>query len=151
MVLSAKQEIEPFVERACLRKTRTPGDLYRFGYKIAGTDMVVAAIEIPARLLEETISSSMTLSCRLTPDGEVIPEPSFEQDRTSSTGISPLPLDQLIRATLAPQNLHMEEATIANLTTMLQRLEESVSIAKDALARCTRRANEHDIQESSSR
>ncbi|WP_223975737.1 hypothetical protein [Bradyrhizobium sp. RD5-C2] len=135
MDLSTRQEIEPFFECACLPKTRAADHLYRFGYRIVGTDTVVAAIEIPARLLEEAVSSNLTLSCRLTPDGDVIPEASFENSGASSTGVCPLPLDQLIRATLAPQNIHMEEATTANLKTMLQRLEQSANVVRDALAR----------------
>ncbi|MES5483343.1 hypothetical protein QMZ05_11360 [Bradyrhizobium sp. INPA03-11B] len=153
LAASARQAIEPFVERVCLLETSTSGSSYRFGYRIVGTDIVVAAIEIPAKLLEEAISSSLTLWCRLTPDGDVIPEASFEQDNVSSTGMraSRLSLDQLIRVTLAPQNLRMEEATIENLTSMLLILERSASIARDALARCTQRANEHNIQERASK
>ncbi|MET4418850.1 hypothetical protein [Bradyrhizobium sp. RT3a] len=111
-------------------------DLYRLGYRVSETGTVVAAIEIPAWLLEEAISSNLTSSCRLTPDGSLISESSFEYGKAcAGIGISPMPLDQLIRATLAPQNLHMEEATAANLRTMLQRLEESTSVVREALAR----------------
>jgi hypothetical protein len=131
---SAQQAIEPFVERACLRRTSTSDDLYRFGYRIVGTDTVVAAMEIPARLVEEEISSNLVLSCRLTPDGDVIPEPSLEHNRAPLAGASPVALDQLVRATLTPQALYMEEATIANLTTLLRKLEESASVVRDALA-----------------
>lgn len=145
LALTAPQAIEPFVECGRLQKARTP-DLYRFGYRIVGTDIVVAAIEIPARLLGEAISSNMRLSCRLTPDGDVVPESSFEPSGASSTGASPLPLDQLVRATLTPQNLHLEEATIANLTTMLRRLEESADIVRDALDRCAETAKEHHVE-----
>ncbi|MCC8951404.1 hypothetical protein H8A97_41805 [Bradyrhizobium sp. Arg62] len=146
LALSARQEIEPFVERACLAGTPAADHLYRLGYKVVGADIVVAAMVIPARLVEEEISSNLALSCRLTPDGDVIPESSFEHSRASSSGVSPLLLDQLVRATLSPQNLHMEEATLANLTTMLRKLEESASIVRDALAPCTERAKEHVIQ-----
>jgi len=138
---SSQQTIEPFVERVCLHQTRPFDNLYRFGYRVVGTDTIVAAIEIPARLLEE-VSSNLRLSCRLSPDGNVMPESSFHNDRASSTGTwtGPLPLDQLIRSTLAPQNLHMEEATIADLTTLLQRLEDSANLVRDALAQCTEKA-----------
>jgi len=135
---SSQQTIEPFVERVCLHQTRPFDNLYRFGYRVVGTDTIVAAIEIPARLLEE-VSSNLRLSCRLSPDGNVMPESSFHSDnRASSTGTrtGPLPLDQLMRATLAPQNLRMEEATIADLTTLLQRLEDSANLVKEALAHC---------------
>lgn len=146
MALCARQAIEPFIERACLPSTRAADHLYRFGYRIVGTNTVVATIEIPAKLLEEAMSSNLTLSCRLTVDGEVIPEFSFEHSRVSSTGASPLPIDQLIRATLTPQNLHMEEVTIANLTTMLRRLEESANIVRDALVNCTEGMKEPIIE-----
>ncbi|MCC8940234.1 hypothetical protein H8A99_28170 [Bradyrhizobium sp. Arg68] len=139
LALPARQVIEPFVERACLPNPSTSDNLYRFGYRIVGTETVVAAIEIPAGLLEEAVSSSLMLTCRLTPDGDVIPELSFEHGRaspTSPTGIwvESSPLDQLIRATLTPQNLHLEEATTANLSTLLQRLEDSASLVRDELA-----------------
>lgn len=139
--LSAPQAIEPFVE--CASQRGQADHLYRLGYRLVGADNVVAAIEIPARLLEEAISSNLALSCRLTPDGDLIPEFSFERGRSSSTRASPLPLDQLVRATLTSQNLHMEEAKIASLTTMLQRLEASVDVVRGALAE---RAKHHGIE-----
>lgn len=139
MALSVRQAVEPFVERVGLLKTRTSDDLYRLGYKVVGIDTVVAAIEIPANLLEGAISSSLTLSCRLTPDGCVILESSFELGRASTTGTRAdlLQLDQLVQAALTPKNLHLEEATTANLTTLLQRLETSANVVRDALARGT--------------
>ncbi|APO50215.1 hypothetical protein ACVIW2_004508 [Bradyrhizobium huanghuaihaiense] len=146
MALAARQAVEPFAERVCLGNAGTADDLYRFGYRISETGAIVAAIEIPAELLEEAISSNMALSCRLTPDGDLIPEFSFERGRTSSNGALILPIDQLIRATLTPQNLHMDEATIVSLTTMLQRLEASVNVVRDALARCTDRAKDQSFE-----
>ena len=111
-------------------------DLYRFGYRVSETGTVVAAIEIPARLLEEAISSNLTSSCRLTPDGNLISGSSFEYGKASAERrISQVPLDQLIRTTLAPHNLHMEEATIADLRIMHERLEESISVVRETLAR----------------
>lgn len=147
MGLSPLQAIEPFVELVGLQQIRPFDDLYRFGYRAVGTDTIVAAVEIPARLLEEEISSNLRLSCRLSPDGNVTPELSIQNDRASSTGTwaGPQPLDQLIRSTLAPQNLRMEEATIADLTTLLRRLEDSVSVVRDALARCTEKAKRQSI------
>ncbi len=143
MGLSPRQAIEPFVERVGLQQTRPFGDLYRFGYRAVGTDTIVAAIEIPARLLEEEISSNLRLSCRLSPDGNVTPESSIQNDGGSSTRTwaGSQPLDQLIRSTLAPQNLRMEEATIADLTILLQRLEDSASLVRDALAHCTEKSD----------
>jgi hypothetical protein len=143
LALSAQQAIEPFVERACLPGTAVTDHLYRFGYRIVRTDIVLAAIEVPARVVEEAISCGLTLSCRLTPDGDVVPECSFENDWPNPKGASPLPLNQLVRATLAPQNLHIEEATIANLTTMLQRLEEAANDVREALARRPDGTKEH--------
>ena len=136
MALSTLRAIEPFAERVCLGNARTVDDLYRLGYRDSETGIVVAAIEIPVGLLEEAISSNLTSSCRLTPDGNLISESSFECGKASAgVLISPMPLDQLVRATLTPQNLHMEEATIANLRTMLQKLQESTSVVREALAR----------------
>lgn len=137
MALSVRQVVEPFVERVGLLKTRASDDLYRLGYRVVGIDTVVAAIEIPANLLEDAISSSLTLSCRLTPDGCVIPESSFELGQASTGGTRGdlLQLDQLIQATLTPENLRLEEATTANLTTLLQRLEMSANVVRDVLAR----------------
>ncbi|WP_186467824.1 hypothetical protein [Bradyrhizobium stylosanthis] len=136
MALAARQAMEPFAERVCRGNARTADDLYRFGYRVGETGTVVAAIEVPARLLEEAISSNLTSSCRLTPDGNLISESSFEYGNASAAmSIAPMPLDQLIRATLAPQNLHMEEATVSNLRTMLQRLEEATSVVRETLAR----------------
>lgn len=136
MALSARRATEPFAERVCLGNARTADDLYRFGYRDTEAGTVVAAIEIPAGLLEEAISSNLTSSCRLTPDGNLISELSFEYGNASAgLWISPMPLDQLIRATLTPRNLLMEEATIADLRIMLQRLEESTSVVRDTLAR----------------
>jgi hypothetical protein len=143
LALSAQQAIEPFVERAGSPGTSLADYHYRFGYKIVGTGIVVAAIEVPSKVVEDAISSGLTLSCRLTPDGDVVPECSSENGWPNTKTMSPLPLNVLVRATLAPQNLHIEEATIANLTTMLRRLEEAASDVRETLALCTNSAEEH--------
>jgi len=51
--------------------------------------------------------------------------------------LSLLQLDQLIQAALTPEKLHLEEATTANLMTLLQRLEASANVVREVLARGT--------------
>ncbi|MET4177884.1 hypothetical protein ABIB99_009023 [Bradyrhizobium sp. LA6.1] len=146
---SAQQVIEPFIERVGLCQVHPFDSFYRFGYRAVGAETVVASVEIPARLVEEMIPCGSRLSVKLTPDGQVISELSFQNHAGSSIEkcSGPLPLDQLIRAALAPQNLHMEEATTEDLTNLLQRLEDSANLVRAALTRCTEDAKQHSAED----
>jgi hypothetical protein len=133
--LAYQQVIEPFIERPGVHQTSQADGSYRFGYRAVGTNDVVSSVEIPIRLVEEMILRSSSLSVVLTPDGQVISELSFQHYATSSMEkwSLPLPLDQLISATLAPKNLGMEEATTKELTALLQRLENSTMLVRAVL------------------
>jgi hypothetical protein len=145
---SAQQVIEPFIERLGLDQSRPTYGSYRFGYRAVGTENVVASVEIPTRQVEEMILCGSRLSVRLTPDGHVIPELSFQNHAAPSIEkwSSALPLDQVICAALAPQNLYMEEATAEELTTLLQRLEDSNHV-RAVLTRCTEAAKQHSTED----
>jgi hypothetical protein len=147
--LLGRQEIEPFVERDSLRPIYASDSPYRFGYRVVGTDTVVAAIEIPASLVFKEISSRLRLSCRLTPDGNVAPEVSFQGDFSCSTAASasPRPIDQLVISALAPEDLRMEEATIADLVVLLQRLKDSADLVRSALTRRIEKANSQSCED----
>ncbi|HVR59562.1 MAG TPA: hypothetical protein VMT72_22345 [Pseudolabrys sp.] len=149
MGASAQQVIEPFIERLGLHQARRSDGAYRFGYRAVGTENVVASVEIPTTLVEEMILCGSRLSVRLTPDGQVIPELSFQNHAASSIEkwSGPLPLDRLISAALAPQNLHMEEATTEELATLLKRLEDSASLVKAMLTLCTEDAKQHSTED----
>jgi hypothetical protein len=133
----AKQEIEPFIERLGLHQTSQAAGSYRFGYRAVATNDIISSVEIPTSFVEDMILRGSSLSVGLTPDGQVISELSFEHHAASSIEkwSLPLPLDQLICAALSPRNLGMEEATIEELTTLLQRLENSTMLVKAVLTR----------------
>jgi hypothetical protein len=144
----AQQGIEPFTEHLSLHQGRQSDGSYRFKYRAVGTENVVASVEIPTRLVEEMILCGSRLSVRLTPDGQVISELSFQNHAASSIEkwAGPLPLDQLICAALAPQNLCMEEATTEELTILLQRLEDSAKLVRAVLTRCTEDTKQHNTE-----
>jgi hypothetical protein len=135
---ASTQVLEPFIECPGLHSARQPDGSYLFGYRAVETQNVIASVEIPIRLVEDVILRGSKLSVRLTSDGQVVSELSFRNHAASSIEkwSGPLPLDQLICVALAPNNLRMEESTTEELTTLVQRLEDSAKLARAALARC---------------
>ena len=119
-------QLEPFAEVA--------GDTYRFGYRAIGVSDYVSAIEVPIQIVEQTVLTRASLAVGIGPDGTVISH--FPWPHTADTIPDPATeaLDVLVRRAVNSENLRMEEATVSDLNTLLQRLECSISLVKDAIS-----------------
>lgn len=119
-------QLEPFAEVA--------GNTYRFGYRAIGVSDYVSAIEVPIQIVEQTVLTRASLAVVIGLDGTVISH--FLWPHTADTIPDPPTeaLDVLIRRAVNSENLRMEEATVSDLNTLLQRLECSISLVKDAIS-----------------
>jgi hypothetical protein len=131
------QLAEPFIDALGPARDVVGATAYRLGYRIHGTGDLIAAIEIPAEIVEQAVTSKLFVSVRMSPDGELEPAP---EDSTSTVfaarlGAAQIPIDVLVAQVVAPENLRLEEAGAEELKTLLTRLERSIAHVKDALAR----------------
>lgn len=120
-------QLEPFAEVA--------GDTYRFGYRTVGVNDYVSAVEVPIQIVEQTVLMRASLTVRIGPDGTVFSHmlSSHATDATSDPLAHVDPLDVLVRRVVDTENLRMEEASVSDLNTLLQRLERSIGLVKDAI------------------
>ncbi len=120
-------QLLPFAEVA--------GDTYRFGYRAIGVSDYVSAVEMPVPLVEQTVLARASSTVAISPDGTVIAHLLW----SPTSGTIPDPstyleaLDVLVRRAVTSENLRMEEATVSDLNTLLQRLERSLNLVKDAI------------------
>ncbi len=121
-------QLEPFAEVA--------GDTYRFGYRIVGVSDYVSAVDVPTQIVEQTVLTRASLTVRISPDGTVISHMllSHAADTTPNPPTDVEALDVLVRRAVNTENLRMEEATVSDLKTLLQRLECSISLVKAAIS-----------------
>jgi hypothetical protein len=107
---------------------------YRAGYRLRDTGKVICTVELPASVAELTVFGHSKLSVVVTTDGHI---QSSVVGLASLHGTPPVaaePIDLLIEHVTAVDNLRVEEATVEDLTMLLQRLERAVSLAKEAIA-----------------
>jgi hypothetical protein len=123
--LSATSSLEPFVERI------RAFEECRIGFRRQDGE-IVSEITISASLLEEALYASTSIDLRLSADGLVSASLS---ESASSQGArqSVRAIDDLLRATLTRRNLHLEEASASQLQELLNRLQNSVSMVRDAI------------------
>lgn len=126
-------DLEPFMEPADHTKGRMSGRAYRFGYRIPGSAEVVSAVEVPASIVEHTIMQGAFLSVRSSPDGTITSQISISYSANAGSTREATPIDELVRNAVDLENLRMEEATSKDLNTLLERLERSISVVKDAI------------------
>jgi hypothetical protein len=120
-------QLEPFAEVA--------GDTYRFGYRTVGVSEYVSVVEVPIQIVEHTVLTRASLTVRIGPDGTVISHMlSSHAAETLEPPTDVEALDVLVRRAVNAENLRMEEATVSDLNTLLQRLECSISLVKDAIS-----------------
>jgi hypothetical protein len=125
-------DIEPFIEAPAANSLCAK--VYRFGYRLGGT--VVTAIDLPAETVENLLFSKTRLSVRITPCGDIIPELSSSDPPGEDVGYVAeivFSIDELIRETLTPKALRMEEATAEDLARLFSRLECSIALVKMAM------------------
>jgi hypothetical protein len=119
--------LEPFAE--------VTGDTYRFGYRIVGTSNYASVVEVPIPIVEQTVLTRATLTTRVGPDGTVTSSMLMSTGSTSDLLTDVTSIDALVQRAVNAENLRMEEATAADLSTFLQRLEDSVRLVKCATSR----------------
>lgn len=95
------------------------------GYRDASTGSVIASIEIPAQVIERAVLESASVEITLLGDGEIASAVAGPASDCISARTS-VSIDHLIDAFVTSHNLHKEEATEAELRTLLGRLRKSV-------------------------
>ncbi len=95
------------------------------GYRDASTGRVIASIEIPAQVIEGAVLENASVEITLLSDGEIASAVAGPASDCFSIRSS-VAIDQLVEAFVTSQNLHKEEATEAELRTLLGRLHKSV-------------------------
>lgn len=124
--------LEPFVEPIRATSNLGGADSYRIGYRIAQDGSSIASITVPAELIGKALISGVSLTLAATPNGQVKAVLSHP-DLAETISRQVFPIDGLVRDALDAENLRMEEATATDLTILLQRLERSISYARDAI------------------
>ncbi|KRR08737.1 hypothetical protein [Bradyrhizobium valentinum] len=116
--------LEPFAE--------ITSNTYRFGYRIVGTSNYAFVVEVPIPIVEQTVLTRATLTARVSPDGTVTSSMIMSTGSTPDLLTAATSIDALVQRAVNAENLRMEEATAADLSTFLQRLEDSVRLVKYA-------------------
>ncbi|WP_375305649.1 hypothetical protein WI560_27060 [Bradyrhizobium sp. A11] len=110
---------------------------YRAGFRCRETGNVVCALELPASIVETTILKAAKLNVTVAPDGHIRLSVRGIACEDISDGLPSIAgsIDQLIAQSVADDNLHLEEVTSSDLNSLLHRLERSISLVKEAIAR----------------
>jgi hypothetical protein len=127
--------VEAFLEVES-KNTGSAGPMsYRAGYRCVETGEIICAIELPASIAESTIFAHSSLAIVTTPDGHVVSTVRGVEssDSNENQTIVAEPIDTFIARSLNLENLRMEEATVADLEILLQRLNHSVSLVRETI------------------
>ena len=120
--------LEPFAE--------TTDDAYRFGYRVIGTDDCLSIIDVPTSIVESAVLARVTLVARIEPDGTVTSQllTSHTNESVPEISTNAASVEALVQKAVSAESLHIEEATVADLGTLLQRLEDSVTLVRGAIS-----------------
>lgn len=119
--------VEAFLDLGCGNDTPLRPSSYSAGYRLIGTGEVVSVVKLPVPIVELAILRLARVSITVTPTGDV---------EISAGGLGAREqIDDLVARTVTQTNLDMEEATSSDLKSFLHRLERSVSLVKEAIAR----------------
>ena len=119
--------VEAFLDLGCGDDSPLRSSSYSAGYRLVGTGEVICVVELPVPIAESAILRRSKISIALTPTGVV--EVSVGGAAANDQ------IDSLVARTVTEANLLMEEATASDLKTLLHRLELSVGLVKEAIAR----------------
>lgn len=117
----------------CCQSTAT------IGYRDALTGTVIASIEIPAQVIERAVLENASVEITLLEDGQIASAVTGPASDCFSVRTS-VSIDHLVDAFVASQNLHKEEATEAELRTLLGRLHKSVEAVERTIRLLGRKA-----------
>ena len=115
-------QIEPFVEQC--------DTMCRVGYRTVANGQTISSLEIPSRLLEQTIGAGLSIDVSMSCDGRIT-----VSDPHSRSNV--VPLDELVLTLLAEDNLRMEEPTVTDLQSLLNRLQQCVHAVELAIESLT--------------
>lgn len=99
------------------------------GYRDASTGSVIASIEIPAQVIERAVLENSSVEITLLSNGEIASVVVGPASDCLSARMS-VSLDHLVNALVTSENLQREEATEAELRTLLGRLYKSVELVE---------------------
>jgi len=120
-------QLEPFAE--------ITGDTCRFGYRTVGIGDSVSEIEVPIAIVEQPVLTRASITTKVSLDGTVISHLRMPHVAGSAkdlpTGLASI--EALVQKAVDAENLRMEEATSADLRTLLQRLD-SIRSVKSAIS-----------------
>jgi hypothetical protein len=119
--------LEPFAE--------VTGENYRFGYRIVGTSNYASVVEIPIAVVEQTVLTKAIVTAGIGPDGTVTSSLIMSTGNMSVLVSDAKAIDTLVQRVVNAENLRMEEATAEDLSTFLQRLEDSIRLVNCAIGR----------------
>lgn len=119
--------VEAFLDLGCGDDNPLRLSSYSAGYRLIETGEVICIVKLPVPVAEAAILRRSKISIILTPDGCV--------EASSCGSVANEQIDDLVARTVTQANLRMEEATASNLESLLRRLERSISLVKEAIAR----------------
>jgi hypothetical protein len=119
--------VEAFLDLGCGNDTPLRPLSYSAGYRLIGTGEVVSVVKLPVPIVESAILGLTKVSITVTPTGDV-------EISAGSLGAREQ-IDDLVARAVTQTNLGMEEATASDLKSFLHRLERSVNLVKEAIAR----------------
>lgn len=97
------------------------------GYRILGTGEIVCSVKLPFALAEAAIVGRSKISLDLSPGGQI--------DVSVAGVLANEQLDGLVARAVSETTLGLEEATALDLKALLRRLERSVGLVQEAIAR----------------
>lgn len=100
---------------------------YSAGYRLIETGEVICTVKLPVPIAEAALLKRSKISIILTPGGRI--------EVSSGGSAASEQIDDLVARTVTQANLRMEEATASDLKSFLHRLERSISLVKEAIAR----------------
>ncbi|VIO78999.1 hypothetical protein CI1B_76290 [Bradyrhizobium ivorense] len=119
--------VEAFLDLGCGDDTPLGSPSCRAGYRLIESGEVICTVKLPISIAEAAILRRSEISIILTPDGRV--------EVSSCGSAANEQIDELVARAVTQANLRMEEATASDLESLLHRLERSIGLVKEAIAR----------------
>jgi hypothetical protein len=131
MSSAAFPKVEPFSDSLTLRASGRSNEMVRFGYRVAGTEAVLAAIEVPLSIVQQSIPREV--SARLSQDGTIVASLDFD-GFGGRRDIKEISLVQLVKELIEPDRLSMEEIKASDLDPLLRSLESSIQLVRTTIS-----------------
>ena len=131
MVVTPPHTVKPFVELL----NRPDGRFARVGYRPVGFEHDLVSVELPIQILEQAITRGLDLTTRITPSGDVVSHIRGWSETELINLRLVTSIDILISQAVNPDNLRLEEASLAELNELRRSLELGIEQVKAALRR----------------